>query len=100
VRGWPDPESLQERLLTVREVANYSRLSPKAVRRAIAQGELRAIRLRGQYRIRPDDLQRWIETNRYRPRQDDDEFGPPAPVTPPQIGSPASLRALERGSPA
>lgn len=100
MRGSLVPESSQGRLLTVREVAEYSRLSPKAVRRAITQGELQASRLRGQWRIDPEHLREWIEANRYRPQRDDDELGPPAPVAPPRIGSPASLRALEGGSPA
>ena len=100
MRGSPGPESSQERLLTVREVAEYSRLSPKAVRRAIAQGELQASRLRGQWRIDPEHLREWIEANRHHPQRDDDELGPPVPITPRRIGSPAALRALEGGSPA
>jgi excisionase family DNA binding protein len=100
VRGSLGPEPGQDRLLTVREVADYAQLSQKAVRRAIAQGELQATRLRGRLRIDPADLQAWIEANRYRPARDDDDHGPPLPAVPPRIGSPASLRRLEGGSPA
>jgi excisionase family DNA binding protein len=95
--GSPRPD---ERLLKVSEVADRCGLSPKAVRHAIRRGELRASRLCGQYRISEPDLRAWIEANVYRPRRDNDELGPPAPVTPPRIGSPAALRALEGGSPA
>ena len=100
MRGSLDPEAPQDRLLTVREVADYAQLSQKAVRRAIAQGELRASRLRGRLRIEPADLRKWIEANRYEPIRDDDDHGPPALAVPPRVGSAASLRALEGGSPA
>lgn len=48
------------RLLTVREVASQVALSEAAVRRAIANGELSAFRLRSRIRLRPNDVERWI----------------------------------------
>lgn len=52
------------RLLTVREVASTCQLSEKAIRRAIDDGELVAVKLRSRLRVTPDDLQAWIANRR------------------------------------
>lgn len=52
------------RLFTVREVASACQLSEKAIRRAIDDGELVAIKLRSRLRVTPDDLQVWINDQR------------------------------------
>lgn len=52
------PASL--RLLTVREIAAACQLSEKAVRRAIDDGELPAIKLRSRLRVTPQDFEAWI----------------------------------------
>jgi excisionase family DNA binding protein len=56
-------------LLTVAEVAETCRVHAKTVMRAIARGELMAVWLgeRGAYRIRPTDLDAWIEARLVRP---------------------------------
>jgi excisionase family DNA binding protein len=56
-------------LLTVAEVADRCRVHPKTVMRAIARGELEALRLgeRGAYRIRPEDLDSWLDARVVRP---------------------------------
>jgi excisionase family DNA binding protein len=54
------------RLLTVKEVAAACQLSEKAVRRAIDDGELTAIKLRSRLRVTPDDFQAWIASQRQR----------------------------------
>jgi excisionase family DNA binding protein len=51
-RGW--------HLLSVREVAAACQLSEKAVRRAIDDGELPAVKLRSRVRVTPEDLKGWI----------------------------------------
>ena len=51
-------------LLSVREVAYTCRLSEKAVRRAIDDGELPAVKLRSRLRITPQDLANWIASGR------------------------------------
>jgi excisionase family DNA binding protein len=51
-------------LLTVSEVAERVGLSTKAVRRAIERGELPASKLCGRIRVRPEDVDEWIESNR------------------------------------
>lgn len=56
-------------MLTVAEVAESCRVHAKTVMRAIARGELLAVRLgeRGAYRIRPADLDAWIDARVVRP---------------------------------
>ena len=53
----------EERLLTVREVAERIRPSPQTVRRWLQQGRLRGFRPGGTklgYRVREADLQRFL----------------------------------------
>jgi excisionase family DNA binding protein len=51
-------------LFSIKDVAAACRLSEKAVRRAIDDGELRAVKLRSRLRITPQDLAAWIEASR------------------------------------
>jgi excisionase family DNA binding protein len=51
-------------LLSIKDVAAACRLSEKAVRRAIEDGELPAVKLRSRLRISSDDLAAWIEASR------------------------------------
>jgi len=53
----------EERLFTVREVAERIRSSPQTVRRWLQQGKLRGFRPGGTklgYRVRESDLQRFL----------------------------------------
>jgi excisionase family DNA binding protein len=52
---------LVNELLTVEEVARICGLSEWAIRRAIDDGELRASKLRSRWRVRPEDLEGWLE---------------------------------------
>ena len=67
----------EERLLTVREVAERIRSSPQTVRRWLQQGRLRGFRPGGTklgYRVREGDLQRFLAESddaRRRPGQPD-----------------------------
>lgn len=60
-----------EQLLSPVEVATICGLSRKAVYRAIERGELNATRLCSRIRIRPGDVDQWIESNRVRARVPD-----------------------------
>jgi excisionase family DNA binding protein len=51
-------------LLSVREIAAACQLSEKAVRRAIDDGELPAVKLRSRLRVRPQDFEAWISSSR------------------------------------
>jgi excisionase family DNA binding protein len=55
-----------EPLLTVTEAAEILNTSPKTVRRRVAEGELRAIKIGGVLRIDPVDLEDFIRDHRCR----------------------------------
>ncbi len=57
-----------ERLLSPLEVAERCGLSRLAIYRAIERGELEASKLCGKWRIRPSDLDAWIDANRSAPQ--------------------------------
>jgi excisionase family DNA binding protein len=47
-------------LLTAADVARWAQVSERTVRRAIANGDLRAGRAGGQLRIAPEDARAWV----------------------------------------
>lgn len=51
-------------LLTTDDVAALVRLSAETIRDAIRDGDLKASKLRGQWRIHPDDLATWLDNGR------------------------------------
>jgi excisionase family DNA binding protein len=57
----PDPDPLD--LLTIKEVSAKLKLSPLAVRRILAKGELRAFKVGKEWRLRRQDLLDWMESN-------------------------------------
>lgn len=80
-------------LLTVREVAERSKLGEKAVRKAIERGDLPASKLCGRWRILPADYDGWVTRARFVPRFPAAEASVPLP--PPVQGSRAALRQIE-----
>ena len=50
------------RLLTVAEVASVMRVSRMTVYRLIRRGQLKAIRVGRNYRVREDDLNQYLES--------------------------------------
>lgn len=54
-------------LLSPEQVATACGLSRRAVYRAIDRGELTAFRLCSRLRIRPDDVEAWVEANQIEP---------------------------------
>ena len=48
------------RLLTIREVAEYLRVDPKTVRRLIEDGEMAAHKIGRQWRISESDLKKYL----------------------------------------
>ncbi len=55
------PEKFEDnRLLTIREVAEYLRVDPKTVRRLIEDGELAAHKIGRQWRISESDLKKYL----------------------------------------
>lgn len=69
-------------LMTVAEAAKRVGLHHRAIRRAIARGELRAVKVCSRIRIAPGDFAQWLDANRLAP----------SPTTPPAraIAAPAS----------
>ncbi len=57
-------------LLSIKEIAGACQLSEKAVRRAIDDGELPAVKLRSRLRITPQDFETWIASSRRKPQQE------------------------------
>jgi excisionase family DNA binding protein len=54
-------------MMTIREVAEACRLSETAIRRAIYEGELQAVKLRSRLRITRTDFDAWIASQRRKP---------------------------------
>ena len=50
-----------EKMYTAKEVAEFLRVSPRTVWRMIESGELKAIKVRSEYRIRHRDFVAYIE---------------------------------------
>ena len=53
---------MKKKLLTIKEVAKYLRVSERSVLRYIEAGRLRASRI-GQWRIKENDLEKFLEDN-------------------------------------
>jgi excisionase family DNA binding protein len=70
-------------LLSIKEVANACRLSEKAIRRAIDEGELPAVKLRSRLRIAPHDFEAWIASGRRSRAEAPPLARPRAPRRPP-----------------
>jgi len=52
---------MPDEILTIREVAALLKLAEKTVYSMAQQGEIPAFKVRGQWRIRRADLDRWID---------------------------------------
>jgi excisionase family DNA binding protein len=74
-------------LLSPEEVAAQCGLSRKAVYRAIERGELPASKLCSRLRVKPADLDAWIDRNRLQPE-------PTRPALPTRSPASNGLRSL------
>jgi excisionase family DNA binding protein len=54
-------------LMTLDAAARHLQVSPRSVRREIAQGKLTAIRVRNRLRIREEDLQAYLDAQKEKP---------------------------------
>ena len=61
---------MSDAVLTIKEVAVLLKLADKTVYSMAQQGELQAFKVRGQWRIRQIDFDRWL-ANRAENRNDD-----------------------------
>lgn len=53
-------------LFTVKEVAAMFKCNPETIRRYIKEGLLRAVRLKGEYRIRQGDIDAFLKKGEER----------------------------------
>lgn len=53
-------------ILTVADVAQQLQISPRTIRREIARGRLRAVRVGRQFRVPRDSLQHYLNTRTVR----------------------------------
>ena len=51
----------QDQLLTLQQVADRLQVSMSTVRRLVAAGRLKAVRIGRNLRVRPEDLSKYIE---------------------------------------
>jgi excisionase family DNA binding protein len=65
-----------EVLLTIKDIAAACKLSEIAVRRAIADGELPAVKLRSRMRITREDFNAWITSQRHTPARPETRLRP------------------------
>ncbi len=75
-------------LLSPEDVASQCGLSRKAVYRAIDRGELKAARLCSRLRIRPSDVEAWVEANSVARVRNAHS------LTPSALSAPSGLRRL------
>ena len=74
--------------MTIKDVADACRLSETAIRRAISEGELPAVKLRSRLRITRNDFDAWITSQRQSP----------ATTTAPSRSAPRTRRPVPGGS--
>ncbi len=65
----PDNNHALGHLLSIKDIASACQLSEKAVRRAIDDGELPAMKLRSRLRVTPEDFNAWIASSRRTSRR-------------------------------
>jgi excisionase family DNA binding protein len=63
----PDVHAPARAAFTIEETAAMCALSPRTIRRAVTDGTLPSIRIGTARRIRPADLDRWLDHNQDRP---------------------------------
>lgn len=85
-----DARLAQPRLLSIKEIASACQLSEKAVRRAIEDGELIAVKLRSRLRVTPQDFEAWLISSQRR--RDRDVISPLAGL--PRRAAAGTFRAL------
>jgi excisionase family DNA binding protein len=65
---------MEEQAYKVRDVADILQINPRTVRKMIAQGELRAFKVRDEWRVWPHDLDVFI-SERFTQRDQEDDTG-------------------------
>jgi excisionase family DNA binding protein len=63
----------EETFYTIKEIADLLRVHPRTVRKMIAEGEIEAIKVRDEYRIRHSALDAFIRKGRSLLPEDEDK---------------------------
>ena len=86
--------------ITPKEIAALERLSPDAIYRAIASGDLPARKVCGRLRVDRADYEAWKQRHRVRPRSAGPMFVPPSHAADSTAGGRflAELQAVEERS--
>ena len=66
---------MSDEILTVKEIAGLLKLTEKTVYSMAQDGELPAFKVRGQWRIRKLDFEKWMAEQAAAPRRDRDRDG-------------------------
>jgi excisionase family DNA binding protein len=76
-----------DELLTVQEVARICRVHEVTIRRHIAQGRLKAVRVGRSLRVRPQDVEAYVEPSVGDHQEDGEpqEYGRPLPPDDPLV---------------
>ena len=61
--GFKEMTDKEEKLMTVKEVAEYLRLDEHTVYRMARKGEIPAYKVAGQWRFKKDALEKWLESH-------------------------------------
>ena len=56
---------MDDQILTLKEVAAYLRLAEKTAYRLASEGKLPGFKVGGSWRIKKDDLEKWIESQKH-----------------------------------
>ena len=58
-----------ERLLTVKELADYLHIKPLTIYRMLNDGRLTAVRIGKSVRFRPKDIETFLDASQYEPQK-------------------------------
>ena len=56
---------MNDKILTLKEVAEYLKLAEKTAYRLAAEGKLPGFKVGGSWRFKREDMETWIETNKH-----------------------------------
>ncbi len=55
---------LENQVLTIKQVAEYLQVTEKTIYTLVQEGNIPAFKVRGQWRFKREDIERWIEENK------------------------------------
>ena len=53
-----------DQILTIKQVAEYLQVTEKTIYTLVQEGSLPAFKVRGQWRFKREDIDKWIEENK------------------------------------